>query len=66
MKCTWENCNEKATFEEKRSDGSIWADLCDVHHKELEDAIEQLDVKKLLRAWIQALGGPKEAAMTMR
>lgn len=60
--CTWKNCNENAAHPQISSDGQEWANLCDQHHQELENAISELDPKTLLRAWILAMGGAKKAA----
>ena len=65
MKCTWENCDKEAVKEQYANDGSVWADLCVEHAFMMEEAIEELDAKKMLSYWIRALGGAKKAAKTM-
>ena len=59
-KCTWKDCDKEAKHKQVRDDGiSIWAHLCEDHHKELEKALCQLTPKAVLRAWVLASGGAK-------
>jgi hypothetical protein len=62
MNCTWVDCKKTAKVPEVASDGEVWANLCDEHHNELEEAIGCLEPKKLLRAWVRASGGAKKMA----
>jgi hypothetical protein len=62
-KCTWENCNEVATYPQVGKDKEIWANLCQAHHAKLDS--ELLDVKKVLSNWIKASGGAKVMARKM-
>lgn len=62
MQCTWKDCNGEASHPQHDRDGRQWANLCDEHHKELDDACLALDVKKMMRAWVLASGGAKKMA----
>ena len=64
-KCTWKECEQTATREQRGNDGSKWADLCEQHHVELDEAVGSMDGKKLLKAYILAQGGAKAAAERM-
>ena len=64
-KCTWKNCTEEAKHPQIATGGEVWGNLCDKHHQELEDAIEKLDPKTLLRAWVLAQGGAEAATKRM-
>lgn len=64
-KCTWKDCNKEAKIPQILTDGNIWANLCEEHNKQLEDDIEQMKVKELVRDWILAQGGAKAAAARM-
>lgn len=61
-KCTWEGCGNEARAPQIAGDGSVWANLCDEHSKQLEDAIDALDVEKILSSWVKAQGGSAQAA----
>lgn len=61
--CTWVDCTEHANFPQKSKDGSIWANLCSAHNKELDDSL--LDPKGVLRCWVRASGGAKSMAARM-
>lgn len=60
--CTWKDCNQPATHPQLSNDGSEWANLCDSHSEEMEQAVTSLDPKTLVRSWILAMGGAKKAA----
>jgi hypothetical protein len=61
--CTWVDCPEVAAHPQIGQDGKEWANLCDVHAKELDDSL--LDPKAVLRCWVRASGGPKVMAEKM-
>ena len=58
MKCTWQDCNEKAIHPQIAKDGDQWANLCNKHHKQLDVAIGE-DSSILLWTWSKAGGGSK-------
>lgn len=60
--CTWKNCTEKAKIPCIGKDGNLWANLCDMHNRELNKAIESLQPKNIVQAWIKAKGGAEMAA----
>lgn len=62
-KCTWVDCNEVAEHPQIENSGAVWANLCPLHNKELEDNL--LDAKGILRCWIKASGGVKILAAGM-
>ena len=57
MQCTWKDCIEKATTPQLDKNGIEWANLCDAHHIELEEAIVSDNPKLLLSRWVRASGG---------
>ena len=62
MTCTWKECDKEALHQQTDRGGRQWACLCDQHHKELDAALEALDAKKMMRAWVLASGGAKKMA----
>ena len=64
MKCTWVDCINTATKPQLNEQGNQWANLCDEHHEQIQKAIEELDVKALVSAWVKASGGAKKLAST--
>ena len=58
--CTWKNCPNFSVHDELDKDGNIWARLCEKHKKELDDAIENFDPRKILRVWVLASGGAEK------
>lgn len=68
--CTWKECDRPATHKQFANDGvTVWANLCQAHHDELEDACEKLGaspsretVARNIRCWILAQGGSQAAA----
>lgn len=64
-RCTWKDCQRVGAHAQTDRNGGTWAVLCPEHHVELEQAIESLDPKKLMRAWVLAQGGAKKAAQSM-
>jgi hypothetical protein len=62
MKCTWEGCQKEADQERLAGDGSVWANLCKDHTKQMDAAETSSDVKLLLSCWVRAQGGAKKAA----
>jgi hypothetical protein len=66
LRCTWmgcQNCGEQQVAK----DGTKWAVLCSEHLAELENAINPVfKPAKVVRAWVLAQGGAKEAAKLMR
>lgn len=66
MKCTWVGCEAEAKFPQISSDGKTeWANLCDLHHKEIDGALDSFDAKRILSNWVKAQGGAKAAAGRM-
>ncbi len=74
--CTWyyrdsgSNCGNEAKHKKYGKDGVLhgfWANLCDRHNAELNEAINSMDAKEIMSAWLKAGGGAKEmAARTVR
>ena len=64
-KCTWKDCMKEGIHPQRSNDGSIWAILCDEHNRQIDEDIEQLRAKELVRDWILAQGGAKKAAERM-
>lgn len=64
MECTWKGCDKEAVQPKLDRDGNQWADLCEDHHGELEKAIGA-EPKRMLSAWVKAMGGAKIAAGRM-
>ena len=62
MKCTWKECSNEGKFPQLDKDQKQWAFLCEEHHIELEDAIDNFNAKKLLSCWVKAQGGAEKAA----
>lgn len=65
MKCTWKDCTKVVCHPQLDKYGNQWANLCHEHHMELEQSLEKLDAKTLLRNWVLANGGAKEMARKM-
>ena len=69
--CTWVDCTATATCPQLDKGGSPWANLCDAHHVELDNAINNFakgvtdEPKKMLSCWVKAQGGAKKAAERM-
>ena len=59
-RCNWKGCREKGTHDQTDRDGRVWSVLCLRHHNELDAAITSLNVKKMMRAWVLASGGPEK------
>jgi hypothetical protein len=57
MSCTWVDCTASAAHPQVAKDGEVWADLCEIHHRMLEEVIAAPDAKQLLKYWIRAQGG---------
>jgi hypothetical protein len=60
MICTWKDCKEEAQYPQIATDGDEWSNLCVKHHAELDEAIGA-EPKKMLRAWVLAMGGAEKA-----
>ncbi len=60
--CTWKACDRPAAHQERGRDGSVWAELCEKHHVELDEAVASLEPKRLMRSYILAQGGAAAAA----
>lgn len=61
------DCKAEAMHEHADKSGQVWAKLCPAHHDELECAVMPISGPAiLLRAWINAQGGPAAAARRMR
>lgn len=65
MKCTWQNCQQEASYPQTGSDGIQWANLCKEHHEKLDFDLFQLNPKLILATWITAQGGSKAAVDRM-
>lgn len=63
--CTWKNCQEKASNPWIGKNGKEWANLCDKHHKELDDSIGDPDCRIMLKNWVLASGGSNKMASEM-
>ena len=61
--CTWVDCSHIAVSPQT-SAGSVWADLCEVHAREIDAAFD-LGPKEILSTWVKAQGGAKAAAERM-
>jgi len=57
MKCTWAECTKAATQPQLDAQKREWANLCDVHHALLNEAIDSADAKRMIGAYIKANGG---------
>ena len=64
MECTWKGCDRDAVRQQFDRDGNQWADLCEKHHDELEEAVGA-GSKQMLSAWVKAMGGARIAAGRM-
>lgn len=60
--CTWKGCNGQARHRQLDRNKREWADLCDTHHKELEEALNTLTPQPLLKCWVLASGGAEKMA----
>ena len=66
-KCTWKGCSNFGKHSHKDKLGQEWAYLCDIHHNELEEALNAMtskeeyngekSIRKMLSAWVKARGG---------
>jgi len=65
-KCTWKDCEAPAEHPQVAEDGEVWANLCPQHHDVVEKALEAMEPRKVLWAWVNAQGGAKLAAGRMR
>jgi hypothetical protein len=65
VKCTWVNCINEAIHSQKDRNGNEWANLCEGHDSELEDAISSGMPKRILNCWVKASGGSKKMAEEM-
>lgn len=69
MQCSWASkdvqCQHEGVVAQRGRDGSQWAELCEEHDRQLVEAINSGDVKKLMAAYIKAQGGAKAAAARM-
>jgi len=63
--CMWKGCKEIASHLQLDKHGKEWSNLCDKHHKELEDSMKDLSPKKILKSWVLAKGGAEKAAKDM-
>ena len=76
--CTWkgreERCGKEATEQQLGKDGSVWADLCPEHHKELDEALravaqvaegDKSAFPRMMSAYVKAGGGAKAMARRM-
>ena len=66
MICTWKGCNKEASIPQKDRNGSIWANLCTDHDREINTALETLQPKSIMRAWILASGGAQKMTQNRR
>ena len=59
--CTWKDCNNDSKKKQLDRDKKVWANLCRMHHKYLEQSTTSTNVREVLKAWVLAQGGPKKA-----
>lgn len=64
-KCTWSNCKKHATQPQVGQDGRRWANLCDEHATRLKEELAFDDVRRTVKAWVDAQGGPEATAVSM-
>ncbi len=66
-RCTWSGCACEGVHAQFDKSGRQWASLCPEHDIALLKAVkaEPFSPAKLMRAWIDAQGGPKAAAAGM-
>ena len=62
MKCTWVDCKNEASVPQIAKDGKEWANLCEMHDREINQSIENYDIRRILSGWVKAQGGGKKAA----
>lgn len=63
MLCTWKGCSNKATTPQIDSNGNEWANLCDDHHRLLDETLgDPKKIKLMLSYWVKAQGGAKAAS----
>ncbi len=68
--CTWadppdnKRCSAIAVHPHHSKDGSVWSQLCDHHHEELEKSMdaEPMNIPLMLRNWVRASGGSRVMA----
>ena len=60
MKCTWKNCTNEGTIEQKDKKGNVWATLCKEHDNKLTDSISRGDPKLMMQSWVLAGGGAEK------
>lgn len=61
-KCTYIDCTGIGAHPRVAKDGDVWANLCDVHHKIMEDTMTALNAREILREWVKAQGVAEKAA----
>ena len=54
MKCTWKDCQAEGTKPWHDRNGTEWAVLCESHAAEADGALETLDAKLMMSAWVKA------------
>jgi hypothetical protein len=62
--CTWQDppdarCTAEATHPQVATDGEVWANLCDAHDTQLNNAINdpEFNPRRMLSHWVRAAGG---------
>lgn len=70
MLCTWVDCKNEAHVPQIANNGSVWAELCFEHAKEIENCMTKFQEdgygpKRMLSSWVKAQGGVKAAAARM-
>jgi hypothetical protein len=60
--CYWKGCAGNGSAELRDKNGDVWTRLCAVHVKELDEAIQSLSPRRVMRAWVLAHGGAAKAA----
>lgn len=63
--CTWKDCEEISKHIQLDKNGKEWANLCESHNNELENDLNILEPKRMLRAWVLASGGAQVMAKKM-
>lgn len=63
--CTWADCSDLGTIEQRDKNGDLWATLCVKHSTELDAAVANFSPKEMLRAWVKASGGAEKMTKRM-
>jgi hypothetical protein len=64
--CTWVDCKEEGTHVQLDKFGKEWAKLCSTHHILLDNALKNLEARKILSYWVKASGGSRKLTDKMQ